>query len=55
MNGLLGTGDQLRLDGTVSYEHGGLVNGRLDYSQLVSGYGTRAGRPTAVWIISMTL
>lgn len=43
MNGLLGTGDQLRLDGTVSYEHGGLVNGRLDYSQLVSGYGTRAG------------
>ncbi|WP_440588966.1 ShlB/FhaC/HecB family hemolysin secretion/activation protein [Escherichia coli] len=43
VNGLLGTGDQLRLDGTVSYEHGGLVNGRLDYSQLVSGYGTRAG------------
>lgn len=43
VNGLLGTGDQLRLDGTVGYEHGGLVNGRLDYSQLVSGYGTRAG------------
>ncbi|MEC9515367.1 POTRA domain-containing protein [Escherichia coli] len=43
VNGLLGTGDQLRLDGTLGYEHGGLVNGRLDYSQLVSGYGTRAG------------
>ncbi|ECC3553957.1 ShlB/FhaC/HecB family hemolysin secretion/activation protein [Salmonella enterica subsp. salamae] len=43
VNGLLGTGDQLRLDGTVGYEHGGLVNGRLDYSTLVSGYGTRAG------------
>lgn len=43
VNGLLGTGDQLRLDGAVSYEHGGLVSGRLDYSQLVSGYGTRAG------------
>ncbi|MDK1237659.1 ShlB/FhaC/HecB family hemolysin secretion/activation protein, partial [Cronobacter turicensis] len=43
VNSLLGTGDQLRLDGTLSYEHGGLVNGRLDYSQLVSSYGTRAG------------
>ncbi|ELH6655495.1 two-partner secretion system transporter EtpB (plasmid) [Escherichia coli] len=43
VNSLLGTGDQLRLDGAVGYEHGGLVNGRLDYSQLVSGYGTRAG------------
>ncbi|MCZ6219287.1 hypothetical protein O5169_18230 [Escherichia coli] len=27
----------------MGYEHGGLVNGRLDYSMLVSGYGTRAG------------
>ncbi|EDH8246408.1 TPA: ShlB/FhaC/HecB family hemolysin secretion/activation protein [Salmonella enterica] len=43
VNGLLGTGDQLRLDGAVGYEHGGLVNGRLDYNLLVSGYGTRAG------------
>ncbi|EIQ1940366.1 ShlB/FhaC/HecB family hemolysin secretion/activation protein [Escherichia coli] len=43
VNGLLGMGDQLRLDGTLGYEHGGLVNGRLDYSQLISGYGTRAG------------
>ncbi|RDP83836.1 ShlB/FhaC/HecB family hemolysin secretion/activation protein [Escherichia coli] len=42
-NSLLGMGDQLRLDGTLGYEHGGLVNGRLDYSQLISGYGTRAG------------
>ncbi|MCZ5534368.1 ShlB/FhaC/HecB family hemolysin secretion/activation protein, partial [Escherichia coli] len=43
VNALLRTGDQLRLDGAVGYEHGGLVNGRLDYSMLVSGYGTRAG------------
>jgi Hemolysin activation/secretion protein len=42
-NGLLGMGDQLRLDSTLGYEHGGLVNGRLDYSLLISGYGTRAG------------
>lgn len=42
-NSLLGMGDQLRLDGSLGYEHGGLVNGRLDYSQLISGYGTRAG------------
>ncbi|WP_311237522.1 ShlB/FhaC/HecB family hemolysin secretion/activation protein, partial [Escherichia coli] len=40
VNALLRTGDQLRLDGAVGYEHGGLVNGRLDYSMLVSGYGT---------------
>ncbi|HIA7312466.1 TPA: POTRA domain-containing protein, partial [Escherichia coli] len=32
VNALLRTGDQLRLDGAVGYEHGGLVNGRLDYS-----------------------
>ncbi len=43
VNSLLGTGDQLRIDGAVGYEHGGLVNGRLDYSMLVSGYGTREG------------
>lgn len=42
-NGLVGAGDQLRLDSTLGYEHGGLINGRLDYSQLISGYGTRAG------------
>ncbi len=55
VNSLLGTGDQLRIDGAVGYEHGGLVNGRLDYSMLVSGYAPARGWHTAVWTTSMTL
>ncbi len=43
VNGLLGTGDQLRADLFAGYDHAGLLCGRIDYSQLISGYGTRAG------------
>lgn len=43
VNGLAGTGDRLSAEAALGYEHGGLVNGRLDYSTLVSPYGTRAG------------
>lgn len=43
VNGLFLYGDQLRLDGSVSYEHGGLTNGLIDYSLLADGYGTRVG------------
>ncbi|HEI3267033.1 TPA: ShlB/FhaC/HecB family hemolysin secretion/activation protein [Escherichia coli] len=43
VNGLAGTGDRLSAEGSLGYEHNGLVNGRLDYSTLVSPYGTRAG------------
>lgn len=40
---LLGQGDLLRLDLTDAWEKSGLINGTLDYSLLVGGYGTRAG------------
>lgn len=40
---LLGQGDLLRLDLTDAWEKNGLMSGTLDYSQLVGGYGTRAG------------
>lgn len=40
---LLGQGDQLKLDMTDAWEKSGLINGALDYSMLVGGYGTRVG------------
>lgn len=40
---LLGQGDLLKLDLTDAWEKSGLINGTLDYSLLVGGYGTRAG------------
>lgn len=42
-NELLGYGDQLRVDLLDAWEKSDLFNGALDYSALVSGYGTRAG------------
>lgn len=40
---LLGQGDQLRVDVLDAYEKNDLLNGSLDYSLLVGGYGTRTG------------
>ncbi|EDR5179071.1 ShlB/FhaC/HecB family hemolysin secretion/activation protein, partial [Salmonella enterica] len=42
-NGLLGYGDQLRVDLLDAYEKSNLFNGSLDYSLLAGGYGTRVG------------
>ncbi|ENI8091290.1 ShlB/FhaC/HecB family hemolysin secretion/activation protein [Salmonella enterica] len=42
-NELLGYGDQLRVDLLDAYENSDLFNGAIDYSALVSGYGTRVG------------
>lgn len=42
-NGLLGYGDQLRVDLLDAYEKSNLINGSLDYSLLAGGYGTRVG------------
>lgn len=42
-NGLLGYGDQLRVDLLDAYEKSDLFNGSLDYSLLAGGYGTRVG------------
>ena len=41
--GLIKAGDQLRFDGSVGYENGGLVTGTVDYSLLAGPYGTRVG------------
>lgn len=43
VNGLLRTGDQLRFDGSLSYEKDGLTSAGIDYSLPVGGYGTRLG------------
>ncbi|MFS6817715.1 ShlB/FhaC/HecB family hemolysin secretion/activation protein [Citrobacter meridianamericanus] len=42
-NELLGQGDQLKVDVLDAYENSNLLNGGIDYSLLVGGYGTRAG------------
>ncbi|WGE31055.1 POTRA domain-containing protein (plasmid) [Edwardsiella tarda] len=42
-NELLRTGDQLRIDLLDTYEKSDLMNGQLDYSSLINGYGTRLG------------
>ncbi|EHQ9014889.1 ShlB/FhaC/HecB family hemolysin secretion/activation protein [Escherichia coli] len=42
-NELLRTGDQLRTDVMIAYEHGDMINGSMDYSSLINGYGTRVG------------
>lgn len=42
-NELLGQGDQLKVDVLDAYEKSNLLNGGIDYSLLVGGYGTRVG------------
>lgn len=42
-NGMLGYGDQLRVDLLAAYEQRNLFNGGLDYSLLLGGAGTRVG------------
>lgn len=43
VNNLLGYGDQLRVDLLDAWENSNLLNGALDYSAQINGYGTRAG------------